>query len=82
MDTLTKEKIDFFFTPSITPLFLTSFQDNMSSIKKDSEIQEFCERELCQGILYVNKYTNIADIPNDILNIIKFNHHQHHHLKY
>ena len=71
MDTLTKEKIDFFFTPSITPLFLTSFQDNMSSIKKDSEIQEFCERELCQGILYVNKYTNIADIPNDILNIIK-----------
>ena len=71
MDTILKEKIDSFFIPYVTPFLFTSFQHNIISIKKDSEIQDFCNRELDQSILYINKHRNIGDLPDDIMKIIR-----------
>jgi len=71
MDTIVKDKIDLFFTPFVSSLFFSSLEHNIQLIKKDIDIQQFCNRELCQSILYINKAKNIYGLPDEIMNIIK-----------
>ena len=58
MDTIVKEKIDSFFSPVVSSLFFSSLEHNIPLIKKDPDIKQFCNRELCQSILYINKAKN------------------------